>query len=310
MPTSDPAAAPSADTVIDLQSVTIHRGETTALSNVDLTIHRGDIIGILGPNGAGKTTLLESIQGYLRPDTGTVRVFDADPTVETHALASRWGVMPQSSGLPMGLTVKEAVQLFRDLHGSAASVAEVLAMTDLTTLSKRRWRSLSGGEQQRLSLAIALCGGTELLMLDEPTAAVDVEGRDRILDLIVELGRSGSTILLTTHRFEDVDRLASRVVMIDRGRVVADAPIDELTSDRDHVRFHTAPGIDLSSLTKVLGPATETAPGSYQVEATAGAASVAALAAWLAEHGIEATAIESGRASLEDRYRALTGGEQ
>jgi len=125
-----------------------------------------------------------------------------------------------------------------------------MGMTDLTSLADRRWRSLSGGEQQRLSLAIALCGGTDLLMLDEPTAAVDVEGRDRILDLITELGRSGSTILLTTHRFEDVDRLASRVVMIDRGRIVA------------------------------------------------------------AEHGIEASAIESGKASLEDRYRSLTGGDQ
>ncbi len=313
MPSSDStdsSAVPSDDTVIDLASVTIQRGETTALAEVDLTIRRGDIVGILGPNGAGKTTLLESIQGYLRPDAGSVRVFGADPTVETHALASRWGVMPQSSGLPMGLTVRESVQLFRDLHGSEASVTDVLAMTDLTALSKRRWRSLSGGEQQRLSLAIALCGGTELLMLDEPTAAVDVEGRDRILDLIVELGRSGSTILLTTHRFEDVDRLASRVVMIDRGHIVADAPIDELTSDREHVRFQASPGIDLSSLTPVLGPATEITPGSYRVEATAAPASVATLAAWLADHNIEATAIESGRASLEDRYRSLTGGEK
>lgn len=310
MPTSDPLSVSSDDAVISLENVTIQRGDTTALADVDLSIRRGDIVGILGPNGAGKTTLLESIQGYLRPDAGAVRVFGADPTIETHALASRWGVMPQSSGLPMGLTVKESVQLFRDLHNSDASVADVLAMTDLTALSKRRWRALSGGEQQRLSLAIALCGGTELLMLDEPTAAVDVEGRDRILDLIVELGRSGSTILLTTHRFEDVDSLASRVVMIDRGRIVADAPIDELTSDREHVRFQAAPGIDLSSLAAALGPATETTPGSYRVEAAAGAASVARLATWLADHGIEATAIESGRASLEDRYRSLTGGEQ
>lgn len=290
--------------------MTIQRGETTALAGIDLRVHKGDIVGILGPNGAGKTTLLESIQGYLTPDTGAVKVFGADPSVDTHLLARRWGVMPQSSGLPMGLTVSEAIQLFRDLHGSSASVSEVMAMTDLTALAKRRWRSLSGGEQQRLSLAIALCGGTDLLMLDEPTAAVDVEGRDRILELIVELGRSGSTILLTTHRFEDVDRLATRVVMIDRGRIVADAPIDELTSDRDHVRFQATAGIDLASLTNLLGPASEVTPGSYRVEAAAGAASVATLASWLAEHGIEASAIESGKASLEDRYRALTGGDQ
>jgi len=305
-----PATDSPADPIVELSGVTIRRGDTTALADVDLSIAKGDIVGILGPNGAGKTTMLESLQGYLTPDTGTVRVFGSDPTVNTHALASRWGVMPQSSGLPMGLTVKEAIQLFRDLHGSAASVADVMAMTDLSALAERRWRSLSGGEQQRLSLAIALCGGTDLLMLDEPTAAVDVEGRDRILDLITELGRSGSTILLTTHRFEDVDRLASRVVMIDRGRVVADAPIDDLTSDREHVRFQASPGIDLTALSDLLGPGTEVTPGNYRVEALAGAASVATLAGWLAEQGIEATAIESGKASLEDRYRALTGGNQ
>lgn len=307
MPATD---SPTASPIVELAGVTIQRGDTTALASVDLTINAGDIVGILGPNGAGKTTMLESIQGYLAPNAGTVRVFGSDPAVDTHTLASRWGVMPQSSGLPMGLTVKEAIQLFRDLHGSSASVAEVMEMTDLGALATRRWRSLSGGEQQRLSLAIALCGGTDLLMLDEPTAAVDVEGRDRILELIAELGRSGSTILLTTHRFEDVDHLASRVVMIDRGRIVADAPIDELTSDREHVRFQAQPNIDLTTLTAVLGPATELTPGNYRVDAAAGPASVAALAGWLAEQGIEATAIESGKASLEDRYRALTGGDQ
>lgn len=308
MASSEPSRSTAA--IVELSGVTIQRGDTTALADVDLTIDRGDIVGILGPNGAGKTTMLESLQGYLSPDAGSVRVFGADPTVDTHVLASRWGVMPQTSGLPMGLTVKESVQLFRDLHGSDASVADTLAMTDLTKLADRRWRALSGGEQQRLSLAIALCGGTDLLMLDEPTAAVDVEGRDRILDLITELGQTGSTILMTTHRFEDVDQVASRVVMIDRGRIVADAPIDELTSDREHVRFQAVPGLDLGSLSARLGPAEELTPGNYRVEAAAGPASVAALATWLAEHGIEATAIESGRATLEDRYRSLTGGDQ
>lgn len=299
-----------ASPIVELSGVTIARGDTTALDDVDITIERGDIVGILGPNGAGKTTMLESIQGYLAPRTGSVRVFGRDPTVDTHTLASRWGVMPQNSGLPMGLTVLECVRLFRELHGSPVAIDEILAMTHLAELADRRWRSLSGGEQQRLSLAIALCGGTELLMLDEPTAAVDVEGRDRILDLITGLGEAGSTVLLTTHRFEDVDRLASRVIMMDRGRVVADAPIDELTSDREHVRFRAAPGIDVSALAHVLGPTEETAPGSYRVQAAAGAGNVAALASWLVDHGIEATAIESGKASLEDRYRALTGGDQ
>ena len=296
--------------MVHLVDVTVQRGTTTALAGADLIVQPGELVGILGPNGAGKTTLLETIQGYLRPTTGRVSVFGMNPASQTHEVAARWGVMPQSSGLPMGLTVRESIRLFRDLHGSPTSVDEVIDTTGLGPLAGRRWRSLSGGEQQRLSLAIALCGGSDLLMLDEPTAAVDTEGRDRILELLQRLGEAGSTILMTTHRFEDVDAVADRVVMLDHGKIVADASIEALTSDRDHVRFRAGPGLDVSSLGEALGPASETAPGLYQVEAPAGPRSVAALAQWLAEHGIDASSIESGRASIEERYRTLTGNDR
>ncbi len=306
------STAPPADAqaIVELVDVTVERGTTTALSSASLVVRPGEVVGILGPNGAGKTTLLETIQGYLRPDVGRVAVFGLDPAAQTHDIAARWGVMPQSSGLPMGLTVRESIRLFRDLHGSPASVDEVIATTDLGRLADRRWRSLSGGEQQRLSLAIALCGGSELLMLDEPTAAVDTEGRDRILNLIQTLGAAGSTVLMTTHRFEDVDAVAARTVILNRGTIVADASIDELTSDRDHVRFQAEPGLDVSALRAVLGAAVETAPGLYQVDAAAGPSSVATLAGWLADHGIDATSIQSGKASLEERYRALIGNDR
>lgn len=296
--------------VIRLRDLTVRRADTTAVSSVDLDVHPGDVVGLLGPNGAGKTTLLETIQGYHAPRSGSVEVFGVDPASNTHELAARWGVMPQSTGLPTGLTVAETVRLFSALHGSARELSDVLAMTDLDALADRRWRGLSGGEQQRLNLAIALCGGSDLLMLDEPTAAVDVDGRDRILGLIADLSAEGSTIIMSTHRFEDVDAVASRVVMLDRGAVVADAPLDELRSDREHLRFEADAGLDLSGLTAALGQAVEVSAGVYRVDAPAGPASVAALAQWLAEHGVEATAIESGRASLEDRYRQLTGGDR
>jgi ABC-2 type transport system ATP-binding protein len=296
--------------MIELNGVSKYFGTFPAVINLDLSIREGELFCFLGPNGAGKTTLLETIQGYLQPATGRVAVFGVDPAKQTHEIAARWGVMPQSSGLPMGLTVRESVRLFRDLYGSPASVSNVIEMTDLSKLADRRWRSLSGGEQQRLSLAIALCGGSDLLMLDEPTAAVDTEGRDRILGLIRQLGDAGSTILMSTHRFEDVDAVAARVVMLDRGKVVADAAIDQLTSDREHVRFRAAPDLDVSSLSQALGATTETAPGVYRVDAAAGPNSVATLAGWLAEQGIDATSIESGKASLEERYRAIIGNHQ
>ncbi len=276
---------------------------------MSFTVTPGEVVALLGPNGAGKTTLLETLEGYHRPASGQVRVLGHDPATERHAITSRWGVMPQSGGFPMGVTVGEAVRLFAALHGAEERVDRVISAAGLESLVDRRWRRLSGGEQQRLSLALALCGGSELLLLDEPTAAVDAEGRERILRLITSRSRTGAAVLVTTHRFDDVERVADRAVILDHGRAVAQGTLAELTSVDDRIEFRSIVGLDSGALGAALGHAvTESRPGWYRVAMPPTPGSVDAINRWLAEHGTMAESMLAGRRSLESLFLDLTSG--
>lgn len=292
---------------ISVAGLTVHRNQTRAVDDASFTVDIGQVVALVGPNGAGKTTIAETIEGYLQPTSGSVRVFDLSPTTDRSTLAARWGVMPQQGGLPMGLTVVETIELFAALHDSPADVGELLELTGLTSLADRRWRRLSGGEQQRLSLAIALCGGDDLLILDEPTAAVDPDGRARILALITERAKAGSTVLMTTHRFDDVEQVADHVIMMDRGRIVADESLSSLTADGDHIRFSAPADLDVSPLTELVGPTQQIRPGRFEVVAPADPANVGAVVNWLTARNITPEQLEAGRTSLEARFHELTG---
>lgn len=278
-----------------------------AVDGVTMHVAPGEVVALLGPNGAGKTTLLETIEGYRSPASGGVRVLGHDPQRERHAIAPRWGVMPQHSGLPMGVTVHEAISLFAGLHGTAERVHSVLETAGLETLARTRWRKLSGGEQQRLSLALALCGGTEVLLLDEPTNAVDADGRERILDLIVQRATLGTAVLLTTHRFDDVERVADRVVVLDHGRAVAQGTLEALTATEDRVEFTSIPALPTIELSQRLAAeVTETTAGHYRVDTAPTPSVVTAINAWLGEHGTMARSMLTGRRSLESVFLDLT----
>jgi ABC-2 type transport system ATP-binding protein len=293
---------------IVVDGVVVNYGSFTAIDGLSLRVEPGHVVALLGPNGAGKTTLLETIEGYRSPDRGSVRVFGLDPVADRHALAPRWGVMPQRGGFPMGLTVGEAVRLFAGLSNATDRVPQILDATGLTTIIGRRWRACSGGEQQRLSLAIALCGGSELLLLDEPTAAVDAEGRDRILELVRRRADAGAAVLLTTHRFDDVERVADRAVIIASGRARAAGTIDELTVAPDRIEFRSAEGLPVADLGRRLGAAvTELRPGAYVTDAVASTEVVTVINGWLAEHSTLAESMLVGRRTLEDVVLELTG---
>jgi len=291
-----------------LVDVTLQHGDLTAVSEANFGVARGEVVALVGPNGAGKTTLMEAIQGYLRPSAGKVRVFGQNPATSRANIAGRWGVMPQNGGLPMGLTVGECVALFAELHGCSVEPSEILNLTGLAGLAKRRWRRLSGGEQQRLSLAIALCGGQDLMLLDEPTAAVDSAGRDLVLNLITQRAANGTSVLLTTHRFDDVERVASRVVMINQGRIVCNQSVDSLTVDTEHIRFTAPAELDTRRLAELVGPVTEKSPGRFEVTVAPEPANLAAVVSWLAGEGVAPELVTAGRTSLEARFRELTGG--
>ncbi len=206
--------------VIEFDRVSKRFGATQAVNNVSLTIPGGGLTSILGPNGAGKTTLLGLVLGQTAPSQGAVRVLGHAPG--SRSARARTGAMLQSSTLPPQLTVRESIEVFSAYYRAPYAVDEVLALSGLQDLADRRYAKLSGGQQRRVQFAVALCGRPELLLLDEPTVALDTEARRAAWVVIRDLVARGSTVILTTHQLDEAEALSDRVVVLARGRVVAD----------------------------------------------------------------------------------------
>jgi ABC-2 type transport system ATP-binding protein len=183
-------------------------------------------VALLGPNGAGKTTTVETLLGLLAPDEGAVRLFGGPPA---EAIArGRVGAMLQDAGLPWGATVAELVELIRGMHPDPVPLVEALQVSDLVDVAGRYVQRLSGGQRQRLRLAMALAGNPDLLILDEPTASLDVQARRAFWSRARASVSEGRTLMFATHRLEEADAVADRVVVISRGRLVADGAPDEV----------------------------------------------------------------------------------
>jgi ABC-2 type transport system ATP-binding protein len=206
---------------VELRAVSKRFGAVQALRDLTLTIRRGEVVTLLGPNGAGKTTAIGIMLGLSRPSSGQVSLLGLDP--RNLRARSRCGIMLQESGVPGNLTVRELIALFRSYYPAPLPNAQVIAAAGLEGMIKTRAGALSGGQRQRLYFALALCGDPDLLFLDEPTAALDVEARRAFWRYIREVVTGGKTIVLTTHYLEEADALADRVLLIDHGRLVADA---------------------------------------------------------------------------------------
>jgi ABC-2 type transport system ATP-binding protein len=191
------------------------------LEDLDLTIRGGELFALLGPNGAGKTTTVEIIEGYRKPDGGTVRVFGHDPRHDAGSVRPLLGLMLQSGGLYSQLRPIEALELFAAFYPDPLEPVQLLAKVGLAHVARTRYRDLSGGERQRLSLALAIVGRPRLAILDEPTGAMDAQARRDTWAVLRELREGGTTILLTTHLLDEAEALADRVAIIDHGRLVA-----------------------------------------------------------------------------------------
>jgi ABC-2 type transport system ATP-binding protein len=209
-----------------LDRVSKDYGAFRAVSELSLELQAGQITVLLGSNGAGKTTTLSMMTGLRNPSSGTVRVFDLDPA-DPRARA-RTGVMLQDSGVPGALRVGELIRLFRAFYPNPIPVDRVVEMADLKGRLNVRAQNLSGGQRQRLYFALAVCGDPELLFLDEPTVAMDVDSRNRFLGHVRGLADRGRTVVLTTHYLAEAERLADRVVLIHRSRLIADGSKQEL----------------------------------------------------------------------------------
>jgi ABC-2 type transport system ATP-binding protein len=213
---------------VELLGAHKHYGKVEALRGVDIAIEQGEVVAMLGPNGAGKTTSISLMLGLRKPTAGQARLFGMEPG--DRRARSRCGVMLQESGVPGALTVRELVGLFRSYYPNPMSIDRAIAMAGLEEQAKVKTAKLSGGQRQRLYYALAVCGDPEVIFLDEPTVGMDVEARRAFLQGIKDFGREGKTIVLTTHYLDEADELAQRIIVIDQGVVIADAPPAKIKS--------------------------------------------------------------------------------
>jgi len=297
---------------IDVSGLVVrYPGGVVAVDGLGFAAGAGEVLALLGPNGAGKTTTVETLEGYKSPTSGTVRVLGLDPVTDHAKLTPRIGVMLQKGGVYPGIRPVEAVGLFASFYSSPEDPAALLDRLGLAAVARTPWRRLSGGEQQRLSLALALVGRPEVAFLDEPTAGVDVAGRQVIREVIAELRARGCCVLLATHELDEAERVADRVVIVDHGRLLAEGTPAELMSSavRTTIEFGAPPGLDTAALSAALGAAVvETRPGQYSVATEPAPATVAKLTVWLAEHDLPLGDLRAGRQSLEDVFLRLTSG--
>ena len=276
-------------------------GNIEALKGVSLDIELGEVVAMLGPNGAGKTTSISLLLGLRKPTSGKALLFGLDP--DNLDARSRVGVMLQESGIPAVLKVREIVDLFRSYYAKPMARDRAIAMAGLEEKAEALVKELSGGQRQRLYFALAVCGDPEVLFLDEPTVGMDVEGRRSFIERIAEFARMGRTVVLTTHYLEEADQLARRVIVIDRGLVIADASPKEIKSRvaGKRVRF-TAAGLTDADLEGL--PVTTSTISDHTVQLLTNQPE--AVLSELFRRGIQVSDLEVSGADLEDAFISLT----
>ena len=219
--------------VIEVKGLRKSYGATAAVDGLDLEMARGEVLSLLGPNGAGKTTTVEILEGYRKRDAGEASVLGEDPQRAGAAWRARRGIVLQSCEDVVDLTVSECVRHFAHFYPAPADPAEVIERVGLTAKNDQRIRSLSGGQRRRLDVALGIIGRPELIFLDEPTTGFDPEARRQFWEVVRELAKSGTSVLLTTHYLEEAEALADRVVVINNGRVVSTGVPSELGGRQD-----------------------------------------------------------------------------
>jgi ABC-2 type transport system ATP-binding protein len=288
--------------VVELVAASKRYGQVEALRGVSLAIQPGEIVAMLGPNGAGKTTSISLMLGLRQPTGGQVRLFGLPPT--DHRARSRAGVMLQESGTTGVLTVRELITLFGTYYPSPLPADRAIAMAGLADKADARVVTLSGGQRQRLYFALAICGDPEILFLDEPTVGMDIEARRAFVASIKHLADAGKTIVFTTHYLREAEELARRIVVVDRGLIIADATPRELMSKvaAKRVSFSVAraPAGDAFGGLAVTG--LEASDGRVRFLTNEPEAVLRALF----ERGVEMRDLEVAGADLEEAFLSLT----
>ncbi len=282
-------------------------GGAEAVAGIDFDVPRGQIFALLGPNGAGKTTTVEILEGFRSRDSGQVRVLGCDPGSQRARLKPRIGIVLQSTGVEPYLTVRETVTMYADVYPHPRPVPDVLALVELTDKADSRVNRLSGGQQRRLDMAVALAGDPDLLFLDEPTTGFDPAARREAWETVRALARLGKTVLLTTHYMDEAQYLADRVAVIVAGRIVAEGPPATLgLRDQAHARIRFALDARHQAGLPPELAAARTDAGDYSIEVDDPVPALHRLTGWALERGVRLDALEVVRPSLEDVYLQLT----
>jgi ABC-2 type transport system ATP-binding protein len=235
------------NTPAELSGVTKRFGSTVALDDVSLDIQSGELVALLGPNGAGKTTAVRLLLGLTRLDSGSASVFGLDPRRSRNRV--RTGAMLQVGKVPETLRVREHIELFSSYYPDPLPRAEIVDVAGLQGLEDRLFGELSGGQKQRLLFALAICGNPDLLILDEPTVGLDVDARRGIWEEIRRFVAKGGAVLLTTHYLEEADSLADRIIVIDRGRIIAEGTPAEIKARVSGKRIRCSTALPPQELT-------------------------------------------------------------
>ncbi len=293
--------------VIEVRGLTKSYGDVPAVRGIDLTVEHGQIFALLGPNGAGKTTTVEILEGYRSRDDGTVKVLGYDPARQRKRLKSQIGIVLQSSGMDPYLTVSEIIAMYAGFYPRPRPVDEVIELVGLEAKRDARVLKLSGGQQRRLDVALALVGDPDLLFLDEPTTGFDPSARHEAWEAIKNLAVLGKTVLLTTHYMDEAQYLADQVAVISNGLIVAEGPpatIGNRDRARARIRYRlTDDAVPPADLAGPPGPdgLTELVPDDLTT-------ALHRLTGWALEQHVALTGLEVIRPSLEDVYLELTGG--
>ncbi|WP_131106373.1 ABC transporter ATP-binding protein [Ornithinimicrobium sufpigmenti] len=290
------------ETIISVQHARRTFGQVVALDDVSLEVGAGELVGLLGPNGAGKTTLLSLVNGQRRPDSGSVRIFGADPRNPAARLSL--GTTPQETGLPPTLKVGEVVDFVAGHYADPMSRTEALQRFELTGLVDRQTGGLSGGQKRRLAVALSLVGRPRLVLLDEPTTGLDVEARRGLWQALRDYHADGATIVLTSHYLEEVEALAERVVVIGEGRVLVDGAIGEVLAQVNVRRVSLQTDAPREQLAALPGVTEVTDEGAVRRLLTSDSD---ALVRALVQDLIPYRGLEVRGVSLEEAFLALTG---
>jgi ABC-2 type transport system ATP-binding protein len=299
----------SAATAIRVTGLRKRYGDVEALRGVDFEVAAGECFALLGPNGAGKTTCVEILEGYRDPTAGSVEVLGFDPATGDPAFQERIGIVLQQAGLDRDLTVEETVAFYAGVYPRPRAVGEVIERVGLAEKRRARVKTLSGGQQRRLDLALGLVGDPDLLFLDEPTTGFDPSARRRSWELISGLRSLGKTILLTTHYMDEAQHLADRVAVIVEGRIVAEGPPESIggrEAGEAVVSFRLPAGAALADLPPGL-PEPVVDDGVVSVRSAQPTSLLHTLTGWALARGGELPALSVTRPSLEDVYLKLAG---